>query len=357
MDEIIYTTTKEQINKLKQQNLIIQDENKAQNMLSLYGYSNLIKSYREPYIHISNGKKMYRSGITFEQICSLYLLDKQLRNAVMASMQDLEEHIKEAAADVVASAFGTHPDDYLRFRNYSNKRKRQERFALSGILQTMHKTLDTDKNPIHHYQTEHGVVPPWILFKSIYFTTINNFIDQFKTEQKDEMVNKLYDIGVLGVTQDAARLLMMDTLFICQNYRNTAAHGGRTYNYQSETNLRTSEIFVSELPVDVHGFSELMFLLSLFKYESPYRRLEHVLRQELTRHCSRFPQDITYLGQILNMDIVPKNIVYVSEKSNKYHANPHCSGTKNANEIVLEDAQALGFKPCKRCANDITPYI
>lgn len=54
---------------------------------------------------------------------SLYLLDKNLRNAVIASMLDLEEHIKEAAADVVAKSFGTHPDKYLNYRNYANKRK------------------------------------------------------------------------------------------------------------------------------------------------------------------------------------------------------------------------------------------
>ena len=41
----------------------------------------------------------------------------------------------------------------------------------------MNKTLDTDKDPIHHYNSEHGIVPPWILFKNIYFSTIINFIN------------------------------------------------------------------------------------------------------------------------------------------------------------------------------------
>ena len=101
----------------------------AKDALSLYGYSNLIKSYRDPYTIIVDGKKMYRSGVSFNQLVSLYLLDKNLRNSVMAAMIDLEEHIKEAAADVVAHSFGTHPNDYLNFRNYSNKRKRKYRFG------------------------------------------------------------------------------------------------------------------------------------------------------------------------------------------------------------------------------------
>ena len=162
---IIYTTPEQQIEKLKSQNLIISDENAAIKYLELFGYSNLIKSYRDPYVYFSNGKKIFRSGVTFNQIVSLYMLDKHLRNAVMAAMIDLEEHIKEVAADVVAKSFGVHPDDYLLYRNYRNKSKRKYRFSLAGLLDTMKKTLDTDKDPIHHYQAEHGIVPPWILFK------------------------------------------------------------------------------------------------------------------------------------------------------------------------------------------------
>lgn len=56
-DEICYTTVEQQIEKLKQQNLIIDDKVFAKEALTLFGYSNLIKSYREPYVIFSNDKK------------------------------------------------------------------------------------------------------------------------------------------------------------------------------------------------------------------------------------------------------------------------------------------------------------
>lgn len=91
-NEIIYTTIDEQIKKLLSQNLIINDIDFAKEKLKLYGYFNLIKSYRDPYsLPTSDGLK-YRSGITFEQIESLYILDKNLRNSVISAMLDLEEH-------------------------------------------------------------------------------------------------------------------------------------------------------------------------------------------------------------------------------------------------------------------------
>ena len=348
-DEIYYTTVSQQIEKLKQQNLIINNEGFAKEALTLFGYSNLIKSYREPYVIISNDKKVYRSGVTFEQLYSLYAFDKNLRNAVMAAMFDLEEHIKEAAADTIAEAFGVHQDNYLQYRNYQNKRKRKERFSLPKILETLRKTLDTDKNPIHHYKTEHGIVPPWILFKSVFFTTTVNFIDLFKVHEQEQMVKRLYDIDNLSLSMDSLRKLMMDTLYICIEYRNAAAHGGRIYNYTCKSTLRSNEIFGIQAQSSIGGFSQLLFLLGLLEYTRPYEYLAHILESEVSAHCSTFPQDITYLGQVLNMNIVPKNIVYISERSRKYHDNPHCSGIQNVKEIPLEEAENLGYIPCKRC--------
>lgn len=356
-DEILYTTTEEQVEKLKSQKLVITDEEYAKLSLELFGYSNLIKSYREPYVITSGKKKIFRSGVTFNQICSLYILDKNLRNAVMASMQDLEEHIKEVAADVVAKSFGVYQEDYLRFSNYRDKKKRTYRFTLRGILETMRKTLETDKNPIYHYKTEHGIVPPWVLFKSIYFSTIVNFIDLLKPSQQREMAERLYVCKDLKLSIESCRILMMDTLFICLDYRNIAAHGGRIYNYNNKNEVRAEKIFGSDELTSLQGFSKLLFLLRLFKYQNPYERLKNVLERELNRHCSEYPQDVTYLGKILNMNIISQNIVYVTEKSNKYHANPYCSGIKDSREIQLEEARDMGYQPCKRCAKDIVPIV
>ena len=87
-NEIHYSTAKEQVEKLLSQNLIIENEQIAAAVLQSFGYSNLIKSYRDPYIIKIDGKKIYRDGVTFDQVSSLYFFDKALRNAVMASMQE-----------------------------------------------------------------------------------------------------------------------------------------------------------------------------------------------------------------------------------------------------------------------------
>ncbi len=351
--EITYTTIEQQIQKLKKQHLIIEDEASAKRQLHLYGYFNLIKSYRDPYVINKDGEKIYRSGVTFEQIYSLYILDKNLRNAVMASMLDLEEHIKAIAADVIGSSFGIHQDEYLQFKNYRDKKRRKQRFSLSGILDTMRKTINTDKNPILHYRECHGIVPPWILLKNVYFSTIVNFISLFKPREQELVASSLYNIDSLNLSLDDIRKLMMDTLFICLEYRNLAAHGGRTYNYICSSKLRIPESMNTLTDFeDMYGFSQLLLLLNLMEYQSPFKHLHEVITHEVNRHCNQFPQDVTYLGQVLNMNIIPTRIVWGSEKSKIYHSNPYCSGIKNALKMELSEAEENGYLPCKKCYSD-----
>lgn len=347
---IPHSSIDEQIKKLEKQNLIINDKVYARYCLTTYGYSNLIKSYREPYVVMQNGKKQFRSGVTFEQVTSLYLLDKELRNSVMAAMLDFEEYIKENTADVIASSFGTDHNAYLKFSNYRDKKRKKYRFSLKGILSTMQKTVQSDKNPIKHYREEYGIVPPWILFKNVYFTTIINYISLLKPAEQLELTHKIYDSKKLGLSDEGVRKLLLDTLFICSDYRNNSAHGGRIYNNIPKSTLRADEIFLIN-DFDETGIGLLLFLLKLIKYGDPFKRLNQALEKEVNRHCGAYPQDITYLGQILNINIIPTHNVYISTNpaNKKYHANMHCSGMMNGKCIELEVAKQNGYIPCKKC--------
>ena len=346
-ETIPYTNLKTQIEKLKDNNLFIEDDAFAAEMLSMNGYSNLIKSYRDPYILLADGKKTYRTGVTFKQIFSLYLLDKNLRSSVMAAMLDLEEHVKECTANVIAHSFGTDPDEYLKFSNYRD-RNHSGPFSLSKILDKLKRTLHTDKYPIKHYMDKYGTVPPWILFKSAYLSTIVNLIKLMKPQEQEQLAEQLYENLPLSPSQK--RMLMVDTLFVCLEYRNLVAHGGRTYNYNSTCKVRWDQIFdddnASETP---HGFCQLLMLLQLFHYQKPFETLSNTLSVETNRHCINYPADVTYLGQVLNIDIEPANIVFRGPKGNKYHTDPHCSGIHNTIPIDIKDAIEFGLIPCKRC--------
>lgn len=336
-----YTTVEQQLQRLKDEHLIIENKQFAINSLLVYGYSDIIKSYREPYSIIEDGHKVFRSDIYFEQVFSLFLLDKTLRNGVFSSLIDFEEHLKAVVADIIGASFGIDPDDYLEFRRYRDVRKRNRHFSLSRTLQNLRNGLSSDKDPIAHYREQHGIVPPWILFKSAYFSTIVNLVNFLPNDLQDQIVYRMIDPAYLSDDATKNRCLLRDCLALCLDYRNLAAHGGRTYNYVSPCIIRNHE--------DMTGFSALMFALNIFIYKSPVQTLHDTLHNSLLRHCSIYPADVTFLSSILNMDIQMHAYVWHLPKSSVYHFDSHCSGMKNAIRVEFTDAIINNYTPCKKC--------
>ena len=170
--------------------------------------------------------------------------------------------------------------------------------------------MHTTKDPIKHYMDKYNSVPPWILFKSAYLSTIVNLIKLMKPNEQTKIAEQLYKTLMLSPAQK--RMLMIDTLFVCLEYRNLVAHGGRTYNYVCNCQVRWDEIFDFNPNDKPHGFRQLLILLDFFDYKKPYKILSETLTIETNRHCSAYPSDVTYLGQILNVDIEPTDIVFKS---------------------------------------------
>lgn len=228
---IEYTTPEQQVAILKNKGLTFNNEEYAIQALNEYGYYNIINSYKSPYIEIVNEQKNYISGTTFEQIFSLFILDYTLRNSIMAAMLDLEEHLRAAVADVLAEAFGTDHNKYLKWDNYRDRHVSKHRFSLDGILKTLQTNIASEKDPIKYYRENYGIIPPWILLKGTYFSTLINFIRLFKGAQKQAVIQKLYPITQQNSSLPYMKKFFSDTLSMCLEYRNLAAHGGRIYNY------------------------------------------------------------------------------------------------------------------------------
>ena len=269
----------------------------------------------------------------------------------MSAMQDLEEYLKECTAYVLAKNYGTDPTNYLNYNNFKDKKTRNEKFKLSNILNSINNNLTSIKEPIKHYATEYNVVPPWILLKSVYFSTIVNFLRCFKRPQKVEIANMLYNSLTLKLNEDQLVMLMHDTLSLCMDYRNCSAHGGRIYNYISDSNIRVNDIFPSNFlnMRQKSNIGMLLRLLSLLNYQDPFISISNTLNQEINRHCSNYPQDKDYLSNVLDIEIKAEIYVYKSKNSTICHNDINCSGLKSPIKMLYENAIKRGLTPCKKC--------
>lgn len=353
-----YTTSDEQITHLRGKGLIFDNETNAKRNLERYGYYNIINSYRGPYQTIVNGKKEYLSGTTFEQIFSMFTLDHNLRNSIMASMLDLEECLRAATAEVIAKNFGLDHHSYLDFKNFRDRPSTNPKFSLRNILGTLHTNVHSGKNPIKYYRETYDIVPPWILLKGTYFSTLVNLIKCLKHSQKQQLLHIL--VTNLDREIDAEIISLFQTvLFICLDYRNAAAHGGRIYNFQSShaDKLKITDNVITHFPhlqnADSQtGIYQFINLLSIFNNRQSIRIITATLNQQIDRHLKIYPRDITLLSENYGIQIDQKTYVFINEKTKLYHYNPNCSGISNAHRIPLSAQIETDYIPCKRC---VTP--
>lgn len=350
-----YTTSDEQLAHLQRKGLVFDNEAEAKKNLDKYGYYNIINSYRGPYQTIVNGQKEYLSGTTFEQIFSIFSLDHNLRNSIMASMLDLEECLRAATAEVIARNFGLDHHNYLDFKNYRDRPSTNTKFSLRNILGTLHTNVHSGKNPIKYYREKYDTVPPWILLKGTYFSTLVNLIKCLKHDQKQQLIRIL--VPNLDSEINAEIISLFQTvLFICLDYRNAAAHGGRIYNFQSShaDKLKITDNVIAHFPhlqnIDSQtGIYQFITLLSIFKNKQPKRIITTTLNQQIDRHLKIYPWDITLLSENYGIQINQKTYVFINEKTRLYHYNRNCSGISNARMIPLSAQIETDYIPCKRC--------
>lgn len=356
MSAVEYTTIQQQIDSLKEKGLLFVNEERAKEKLERYGYYNIVNSYKEPYQNVVDGKRKYIEGTTFEQLYSIFTLDHNLRNSIMAGMLELEESLRAAVAEVIAVRFGVDHNEYLKFRNYRDRYSSNPKFSLDSILGKLRNNVGSDKDPIKYYREKYHSVPPWILFKGTYFSTLINLVKYLKKDEKQHLIRLMIRISDDVEISEEITSLFQTTLFVCLDYRNAAAHGGRIYNFESPhaKDIRISEetrkrLHILEGTESSSGIQLLLILLFIFRNQQSAYIIHKSLEAQLNRHLRKYAGDLDILSDCIGISIESANYVWVNEKTRTFHSNEFCSGMKNAIRIKYDDLDINTYTLCKRC--------
>lgn len=306
-----FTTFEQQIEILKSRNLKFVSEETAIKALQRFGYYSIINGYKDPYVETCNGKEVYRDGVTFEQIYSLYKLDKNIRNELMAAMLEIEENLRTAVAHTLGEAFTADQNLYLNRANFRPGKNRNGVYQLDEILNKFNKIIQDDTEPIRHYRNTYHNIPPWILLKGASFGNLVNFIKLQKGAQKNKIISLMYDLpDSLVVAAPQFKDLFMDTLFVCLDYRNRAAHGGRIYNFRTKSEIRYFPSLHSKMgitPADYRsgvgktGLIILRYVIGIMDNKQPSNFLRAAMKYFLDQHCELYPDDRSYLERYLKV--------------------------------------------------------
>ena len=216
----------EQIEILKYKGLVINNVDYAKNILLRENYF-FLSGYRHLFMK-SNVDKVYREGTRFEELYSLFLFDRSLRNILFKNLLIIENNLKSISSYQLSRRYGYKEKDYLKEKNFDNnpEKKRQ----VNDLIKKMKKQIRSnsrENTATLHYVSNYGYIPLWILVKVLSFGIVSEMYSVLKVEDQKEIAS------IYGV--DYQRLLVY--LPILSNYRNLCAHEDILYENRTKKEI------------------------------------------------------------------------------------------------------------------------
>lgn len=208
-----------QIKRLEERGIIVQDEEKAKEILFDIGYYRLgfyTFPFEKTYTRLSNRTHEFREGTLFESIVQLYYFDYDLRKLLLSALTRIEVNIRTRITYMGSMYYDEDPfwfvsplavdDNYIQ--SFANK---------------VYKTIKDSPAIVRHHQKypEDTYAPAW---KTLEFMTMGNIVSLYNhlndRNLKRQIANEFNcTIGIF--------VNYLETIRVA---RNTCAHGAYLYN-------------------------------------------------------------------------------------------------------------------------------
>lgn len=247
-----FFTYEQQLEKLKKDGLVIEDDRQAINELRLEGYYNIINGYAS----IFKDGERFISGTTFDNVNYLYEFDKTIRSTVYKYTSIIECHVKALIAHEFSRVHGVFENEYLVPESFSSKQNTVEivKKLIEECKNTIKHALDEKSTKyrgyIAHNFCKHGHIPMWVLIRALSFGTTSILYKNLKEEEKEKIARNF--------SVNAKQLVNL--LEIVVAFRNIVAHGERTFCVRLPKKILSTELkIVKSLSIEKNSKGENMF--------------------------------------------------------------------------------------------------
>ena len=221
MIEKKFKTLDEQVDILRHKGLLIRDEKYTKEVLLRENYF-FLNGYRHLFV---NKDRTFKKGATFEELYSLFLFDRSLRNIIFKYLLVIENNLKSIFSYQLSKKYGYKEKDYLKNNNFTTAPEKQAQ--LNDLLRKMKRQIRVNggqHTATQHYAANYGYIPLWILVKVLSFGIISELFQVLKPEDQKDIAN------VFGVDTDT----LIVYLPILANYRNLCAHEDILYENKTQ---------------------------------------------------------------------------------------------------------------------------
>ncbi len=289
----------EQIEILKSKGLIVEDVDFAKKTLLRENYF-FLSGYRYLLLDESNGGKTYKKGATFEELYSIFLFDRSIRNKLFKYLLVIENNIKSVISYQLSKKYGYKEKDYLKSKNFTQENYKQRQ--VNDLIKKMKRQIRVNGNQhsaTMHYSYNYGYIPLWILVKVLSFGIVSELYNVLKQEDQVSIAE------IYGITPEE----LITFLQLLSNYRNLCAHEDILYNNKTQKEI-TDTIYHSLLNINkenneyVNGKDDLFALLIIMKHMLQYEEfknlsleLEHVIQGlDYNLHTIKIKEILVVMG-------------------------------------------------------------
>ena len=228
-----FKTYDELIELMVSRNILVSDRSFAKRALSNMSYYTLVNGYKNTFLSV-DGSDVFVPGTKFEELYTIHIIDTSFSSIILKFILHIEHSLKSKISYIVAKNYGVYTDfsnpvatdksDYLCLYNYGSstgqRRNILERINACGI--------ETRNNlSLLHYKNNKNHVPPWILIENVPFGLAVKWYNILKGTDKGYVCESLIQGSSLPI--EAKKELLLKALYILKDYRNSIAHGHRTF--------------------------------------------------------------------------------------------------------------------------------
>ncbi len=225
----VFKTIDEQIDILKSKGLVINDYDKASEILLRENYF-FLNGYRSPFL--ITGSKRFVEGCTFEEMYALFTFDRFFRNIIFKNILIVENNYKSIFSYVLSKKYGYKEKDYLNVNNFDRSRDNIKR--INDLLRKLKRQIRINgyqHQATSHYINNYGYIPMWVGVKVLSFGLMSELFSIIKEEDQNEIAS-YYKVEAEALE---------DYLSILSNYRNLCAHEDILFNHETQKGIVDSK--------------------------------------------------------------------------------------------------------------------
>lgn len=259
MAKKIFKTLDEQISIFESKGLVVKNKKFAEEVLLRENYF-FLNGYRHPFKK-SMDIKTYIGGTTFEELYSLFLFDRRLRNILFKNILIIENNIKSIISYQLSKKYGYREKDYLNPSNFNNSYEHKKQINdLLGKMKRQIKTNASQHAATCHYIDNYGYIPLWVLVKVLSFGIVVELFSILKKEDQYDII-EMYGVDVKS---------FQIYLSILSNYRNICAHEDIVYERRTQKCIDDTkyhrELKISMMDNEyIYGKNDMFALMIIFK--------------------------------------------------------------------------------------------